>query len=402
MRGRHGDLKRRKTDSVLYASAAKVLNQKFLGLEGGHRYMAHRALSQESSAFKIGSKRKWEELDEPEYRETSIRELTSSAGLPVAKPLAALWSRPSPVLFARSAWTTSAFVDPDRPKGSKLEDAGKAEKHLNTATKSTSGTRSSQQLSTPSVASAGAKRKRESLPDDKPKVKVGKTFYMKDERKRRMPKGWVLLSTSSSSEAEEEEQQGKEVEGDEATKVEEDVDAAQHLVSPSKSTSGTNSVSTAASDSKPTSISSSPHSKTPTRKSDVLSDDQNRMSSYTPTASEKHFISSKLTRVDISPATSISSKRKKVEEPDPNSPRTTRSQAKRAEIVTKPSITVEPQKPLSAKTEVESPPGITFSGTTSESSVTTEQNEGRGSVTAMADELQVSSISLFTCSLPLS
>ena len=153
-------------------------------------------------------KRSWGEDGGELASSRTIRHVGSLPALPVAKPYAALFARPSPNLFARKAWATPGF-DGDDPAdeddsmetSSLLSDLTEPEQTPDPASPTKTAPKS------PSTAVfdsdlSGQKRKRESTAADG--KKMGRTFYMKD--KKPMPKGWVLVTDSSEETGEDDEE----------------------------------------------------------------------------------------------------------------------------------------------------------------------------------------------------
>lgn len=373
-------LKRRKTDSVLFASAAKVtqgeyygqygkvakpLSSKFFDPTAAHRYLANRALSRESSALTLGVKRKWEEIEaEAEYSETSLRIMASFAGFPVAKPLPALSAKPSPILFARSAWTTTAFVDEGVKRQRAISQSNLTLENIRapSALLGSRITHRSTSLTPPLSPTVGQKRKCDSLPEDKHKERVGRTFYMTGKKK--MPKGWVLLSSSS----EEEEFEVQEDDG-KATAADTIEDPSKYIVEapePETMSSHLPRMSEA-------------HAQRHDEPCLIHATKVN--SSIEAVISKHHSFSQEENIAVISSAKLPSDHSHSVLTPeyeaapsmptDNNKSPRTRSQARREATVT--------EQPASVVSKLESPadspPGISYSGTTSESSLATEQND---------------------------
>ncbi|KAF8532499.1 hypothetical protein JB92DRAFT_594664 [Gautieria morchelliformis] len=146
-------------------------------------------------------KRPWDDSDDLAGTLT-IRRVGSLPALPVAKPLAALCAGPSPNAFARNAWAASPFkgnhsADEDLMEtSSDLTDLTESE-HI-PAPKSSPN---SVLMLAVTPDQSGQKRKRESVATDR--KRMGRSFYMKDEKKR-MPKGWVLVTDSSEETGEDE------------------------------------------------------------------------------------------------------------------------------------------------------------------------------------------------------
>jgi hypothetical protein len=146
-------------------------------------------------------KRPWDDSNDLSGART-IRRISLPA-LAVAKPLAALCARPSPNVFARTAWAASPFNDNDPTDEDFLMETSSDLTDL-TEPEHSPAPKSSPDSAFPPVVNpdqSGQKRKREPVATDR--KKMGRAFYMKDEKKR-MPKGWVLVTDSSEETGEDE------------------------------------------------------------------------------------------------------------------------------------------------------------------------------------------------------
>lgn len=151
----------------------------------------------------IGEKRKWDAMSHPPEKEKIIRRIGSAPSLPFARPIPILYARPSPVLFAKSSWTTAQFIDRGRdddmtnPGSLSTRGSIHIEGTTSAPVRTTRQLSSAKAMSTTPLSLLGLKRKRDSLSESRPREKIGRTFYMKDGTKK-MPKGWVLVTDSSS------------------------------------------------------------------------------------------------------------------------------------------------------------------------------------------------------------
>ena len=261
----------------------------------------------------------------------------SLPALAVAKPLAALCARPSPNLFARKAWAASSLNDNDpadedssMEESSDLTDLTELEQQpaptavpdpAPTAVPDPTPTAvpSPAPISTPIpvLDQSGQKRKRDSVTAER--KKLGKTFFMKDE-KRPMPKGWVLV-TDSSEETGEDEDERAEAEAPKSVEPPSNITKqASHMITVDQAADSPVSGLDSVSGSTPSLVHtpSSRATSTPTQSSGTLVDDQ----ATTPVAAKRVLITYSLRRnaTGRTPSTALSPKRRKLSEEGDTTP----------------------------------------------------------------------------------
>lgn len=269
-------------------------------------------------------KRPWDESSDFVGSRT-IRHLGPLPALPVTKSLAALCARPSPNLFARHAWSTTSLNNNDpADEDSSIEVSSDLTDLTELEQKPVSkSTPESTPTPVPKSDESGQKRKRDSVAVDR--RKMGKSFYMKD-KKRPMPKGWVLVTDSSEETGEDEEEEAVSAEPPKSedplsgiTKpVSHTLTADRTVDSP---VSGLDSVS----GSTPSLVHtpSSRATSTPTQSSGTLVDDQ----ATTPVAAKRVLITYSLRRnaTGRTPSTAQSPKRRKLSDEVDTTPSRDRS-----------------------------------------------------------------------------
>ncbi|GJJ06599.1 hypothetical protein Clacol_000792 [Clathrus columnatus] len=334
----------------------------------------------------VGEKRNWDSMNYVPEKEKIIRRLCSVPSLPFAKPIPALYARPSPVFFAKSSWTSAQFIDRGRDDDGTNSCASATKSMQREGTNSLPGLRLTRQTSSTRGMSLtptsvlGQKRKRDSLPNStKPKQKIGRTFYMKEGAKK-MPKGWVLVTESSEETGDDE--AGEEGEDDEGA------DDGKELAKENSLLGQANI---------PNSLEADKPTPTPTPNSHVTPAAQNGLKGpITNTTSTTNASASPKRRRARDSLTDLASGGGDPildDTPSKNSSPRTRSRMKPATSVSTEDPTGSTGSRSALQDEVDSPPGMTNSGSTSECSVDTLPNDSNidnGDVTLVVESNVIS------------